>query len=314
MLKKEIKPENCIFAIGIPTSKQEFFSDLRKDNKDFARMVMKTQKLERKNPWKKYEKDIIRVIEKVEPVMKELGVTVLHNLTFKNFINILQERKADVIILLTHWKSEHNCTCFPKQGYIDFLEEHPDFLEFIVNSSEILEWIARSSTILRPLAEVKLSKQNMEKQIPLVEINNEQVYAKYDEIVYDHLKELSTQTYLDLLKNTHTSKVEFYDGLETVYNITTQVPVDFNGLISLDICRVRDLAISLRKCRPRCDVNYKFDETENKNSNGVIPRFMLFFHQALFIHLKRNKLTYLEAFEEVSSEFLKGVRNKRRKA
>jgi hypothetical protein len=303
MLQKIIKPKNCIFAFGIPTSRKDFYTDLRTQNKDFAKLVSGDQP--EKEAWKKYKKSIIEVIREVEPVMKRTGVTVIHHLTLKDFKTILQERKADVVILFTHWKSELNRTCFTKQEYMDFLEEHPDFLEMVPHSSEVLEWLMENPGNLSSITGMKPPGQR-NGRIPLVEFENQEVYANYDRIVFEHLYDLEVETYLDLLKNTSTGKVEFYDGLKDLYDITVQIPADYNRFIDLTVCMPEDLATALRKCRPHCHKKYKFD-TPN-GFKGVMARFALYFYMTLFIHLKRNDLTYLEAFEEVSFEFLESMK------
>jgi len=313
MLQKIIKPGNCIFAFGIPTAKEDFYTDLHKENKDFAKSVaMKCQKAG-KDPWEKYHKDIIEVIQKVEPVMKDLGVTVIHQLTLNDFGQILQGDRFDVVILLTHLKEEPNCTCFTKPGYMAFLAKHPDVLEDIVHSCEVLEWLGKNQADFSSLATTRLSGQRNLGKTPLVEIKNDIVHVKYDDVVYDHLKEMKLETFLELLKCTNTSKIEFYDGLKDLYEITMQIPADFNRFIDLNICMPDDFAAVLRKCRPHCHVKYKFDTDEHTPelppTKGVIPRFMLYFYRTLFIHMKRKDLTYLQAIIEVSKEYLKQSRN-----
>jgi hypothetical protein len=305
MLRKIIKPENCIFAFGIPTSKEDFYNDLQRENKDFAKSVEMKCKRAGKDPWEKYNKDIIHVIRKVEPMMKDLGVTVIHQLTLKDFGEILQSNRFDVVILLTHLKEEPNCACFTKKGYMAFLAKHPDFLEDIVHSCEVLEWLGKNQTNFSSLATTVLSGQRKLGKTPLVEIKNGIVHVKYDDIVYYHLKEMKLETFLELLKCTNTSKIEFYDGLKDLYEITMQIPADFNRFIDLNICMPEDFTTVLRKCRPHCHVKYKFDIPDPTGSKGVIPRFVLYFYMTLFIHMKRKELTYLQAIKEVLFEFLK---------
>ena len=35
--EKIIKPEQCVLSFGMPTTKQDFFTDLKSPNKDFAK-------------------------------------------------------------------------------------------------------------------------------------------------------------------------------------------------------------------------------------------------------------------------------------
>ncbi len=98
VLDKIIKPRDCILAFGIPTSKDDFMKDLESENKDFAKTIP--------GRWFQYETIIMRVLQEVELVLKELGVTVIHNLTLDGFGNLLKENTAKIIILFAHWKEE----------------------------------------------------------------------------------------------------------------------------------------------------------------------------------------------------------------
>ena len=307
MLQKIIKPGNCLFAFAIPTSKEDFYHDLQKENKDYAKSVTKICP---RDPWKKYRKDIIEVILKVEPIMKNVGVTVIHQLTLKSFGEILHDNKFDVVVLLTHLKKEPNCSCFTKERYLTFLEKYPDFMDQVAHSGEASDWLHKNSKNLSFRAKAKLLEQRKWKNTPYVEFRNGLVHVKYDDVVYDHLENMKCETFYELLKRTNTSKIEFYDGLKDLYDVTMQIPADYNRFIDLNVCMPEDFAVVLRKCRPHCHVKYKFDTPNPAGLQGVIPRFMLHFYKTLFIHISRNNLTYLQAVEQVTAEYLKQGRKK----
>jgi len=310
MLQKVIKPGNCLFAFGIPTSKEDFYSDLQKENKDYAKLVARICKKTKKDPWQKYKKDIIEVIQEVEPVMKDVGVTVIHQLSLNAFGEILQDNKFDVVILLTHLKKEPNCSCFTKEGYISFLEKYPDFMENIVHSVEVLDWLCRNSKSLSFRAKTKLVTQRKWGEKHYVEFKNDLVHVKYDDVVYDHLKNMKCETFYQLLKRTNTSKIEFHEGLRDIYDVTMQIPPHYNRLIDLNSCMPEDFAVVLRKCRPHCHVRYKFDTENPYRHQGLIPRYMLFFYKTLFTYIPRKNLTYLQAFEQVAAEYLRQGKKK----
>ena len=65
------------------------------------------------------------------------------------------------------------------------MEKHPDFLEDIVHSCEVLEWLSKNQANFSSLATNNLSGQKELGKTPLVEIKNDTVHVKYDDIVYD---------------------------------------------------------------------------------------------------------------------------------
>jgi len=310
MLQKIIKPENCIFAIGIPTSRNNFDQDLFTENKDFVKIHAGGRRNQPEEVWKKYENDIVKVLDNVIPVIQKAGCRFQRNLTFEKFKELVNTSENEVIILFTHWKNNPNHTVFTRHRYINFLEAHPDFLEHITHSSETLKWLLGAISHSRSLLNQKLQQQEQEGNTPLVELKNDFVLVDYDNIVYHHIKKLAPDTFLELLKNTHSSEVEFHDGLKDLYEIVTVIPQDFDRMICLDICSAYDLAVALKKLRPSCHLNFKHDIPAEGFNPGVIPRFMLFFYMALFIHLSQKSSTYLQAFKDISFEFLEEEKKK----
>jgi hypothetical protein len=85
-------------AFGIPTSREDFLKDKDSKDKDFANTIP--------GSWSQYEAIIMPVLKKVELVFKELGVTVIHNLTLDAFGNLFKESTAKIIILFAHWQED----------------------------------------------------------------------------------------------------------------------------------------------------------------------------------------------------------------
>jgi hypothetical protein len=294
VLDEIIKPGDCTLAFGIPLSQDEFMADCESEDKDFFKTF---------DVWKCYEHLFISHFREIEPVLLDLGVTVIHRLTLNDFGHLFKNSKAKIIILFTHWKEEKNHTCFKQQDYLEFLERHPAFLETVQHSRELLEWLLVNCNRLKSLIKVKLSKRKKGKPKSLVEIKGGEIHANYKEIVRRYLKEIEVETYVELLRNTFTSKVEFYDGLKGLYDIIQQVPANFHGLLDLTVCRCQDLTTALKKCRPHCYFKYKIDMFEEKNGDKVLADMMLHFYKILFKHLNRTQLTYFEAYREVIEGF-----------
>jgi hypothetical protein len=294
VLDEIIKPVDCILAFGIPLSKDEFMADCESGDKDFFKKF---------DVCNCYEHLFISHFREIEPVLSDLGVTVIHHLTLNDFGHLFKNSKAKIIILFTHWKEEKNHTCFKQQDYLEFLDRHPAFLDYTVHRPDLLSWLLKRNNSLKSLVEAKLEKQKKHKNMPLIGIKGNEIYGDYDEIIRRHLSEMEEGTYVELLRNTFTSKVEFFDGLKGLYDIIQQVPTNFHGLLDLTVCRCQDLTTALKKCRPHCYFKYKINMFDEKNGDKVLADMMLHFYKILFKHLNRSRLTYFEAYREVIKGF-----------
>lgn len=300
IVKKIIKPKDCALAFGFPSSRDEFMLDRESKDKDLAKTIT--------GGWFQYEVMFLKILNRVEPMLKKLGVKIICRLTLDDFGKLFKEKNT-VIILFTHWMKEPNSTYFNRNDYVKFLEDHPDFMEYVGHSKELLEWLSRNSRSLKSIALQKLSNKKGDERTNIVMFKDNKVYADYDQIVCQHLKEIQVNTYLELLRNTNTSKVEFFDGLKGLYDIVERIPVDFYGVLDLNVCEVEDLVFALRKCRPDCHPIYKI-EPIHKNEReregvGVNPAFMLCFYLVLFKRLRSKDLTYFDALVDIVGEFKK---------
>lgn len=115
---KIIKPEQCVFGFGIPTTQADFFNDQLNPNKAFAKQF--------DNVWLKYEHQIISHINAVTPKFEQYGVTVLPNLTLHKFGELFSDEHFEVIILFSHWEND-------AVEFYDGLAEVPMILEQIPN-------------------------------------------------------------------------------------------------------------------------------------------------------------------------------------
>jgi hypothetical protein len=61
--KKIIKPENCVLAFGIPTTKEAFSKDQTHDNKDFAKRFI--------GVLARYDYEIVSNIKKIDPTVSK---------------------------------------------------------------------------------------------------------------------------------------------------------------------------------------------------------------------------------------------------
>lgn len=108
------KPQNCVLAFGIPTSKENFHNDLKRTDKEFAKMF--------EAGWARYNIEIIQVLEGLKKEYNKVGLNIVYDLTLSNFRKLFLN--YDVVILFSHWK-----------------ENEIEFSDGFVNTTEILNHI-----------------------------------------------------------------------------------------------------------------------------------------------------------------------------
>ncbi|GGG30110.1 hypothetical protein GCM10011344_33780 [Dokdonia pacifica] len=94
------------------------------------------------------------------------------------------------------------------------------------------------------------------------------------------------------------SKIEFYDGLVDYNHIASLIPDDYSGVIDLSVCSQTELALLIRKTKSK-DLICIYNQKE------AIPFVWLNFYAELFKHLKEMNTTYLNAFNIITSKFIK---------
>lgn len=153
IIQKIIKPSNCVLGFGIPTSKNDFFRDQSDSNKDFAKMF--------NGMWGKYYHQFIKDLERVEPLLKETGLNVKHNLKLSDYQSLFEGN--DVVILFSHWKNdriefsdgliniEDIIQAIPDEftGIIDLCVCHPNKLAMKIRENKpncLVRYIPRAAT------------------------------------------------------------------------------------------------------------------------------------------------------------------------
>ena len=167
-----MKPKKCVLAFGIPTSKANFFLDLKRPEKDFPKRFI----------WSKYYLQIIQHLEEITPSLKEVGLTIITDLTLNKYGNLFQE--YEVIILFSHWKENKVefedglqeiekmvnlipdtftgivdlCVCHPKKLASLIRQKKPNCLvKFIDNEATPFLWLYFYSILFRYLKEDEIT-------------------------------------------------------------------------------------------------------------------------------------------------------------
>lgn len=88
-----VTPADCLLLFGIPTTKQAFFADLNRDDKDFAKLF--------EGRWARYEYQFVSELNRLRKTFLKAGVQLLENGSLEDFrIGIKRHR---VVILFSHW-------------------------------------------------------------------------------------------------------------------------------------------------------------------------------------------------------------------
>ena len=179
---KIIKPENCLLGFGIPTNKDDFYEDQRHPAKRFAKYF--------NGVWAKYDCQIVRCINKIEPKIVEYGATIVHRLSLQKFGEMLSSNKFDVVVLFSHWEDDS----------VEFYDGMADISAVInqipLNFSGILDL-----SICHPIKltiEIKKKRPNC-----LVKFTNKAatpfIWLYFYEALFWHLKN-NNKTYLSALE------------------------------------------------------------------------------------------------------------------
>ena len=89
------RPDECVLAFGIPTSREAFLRDRDRPDKDFAGRFA--------GLWRRYDDEVAGPLRAIEPELTGRGVSVEHETTLIRFGELLRDEKYRVIILFSHW-------------------------------------------------------------------------------------------------------------------------------------------------------------------------------------------------------------------
>jgi len=108
---KIIKPQNCVFCYGIPTSKKQFF-----ESKNIGYAYRYNQKYS-EDAWNKYQNNLLNIINSIESQLIDFGLDIKHQVNMEMWSSLFYEKKYDIIILYTHCEKDSY-----KKDLIEFTE------------------------------------------------------------------------------------------------------------------------------------------------------------------------------------------------
>lgn len=95
--RRIVKPSNCAFAIGLPTSRDEFRKALESERADFAKRFL--------GGWAQYYGQFVTDLVEMESRLRNWGVCIIHNASLTDFAELFA-RPFDVVILFSHWSGD----------------------------------------------------------------------------------------------------------------------------------------------------------------------------------------------------------------
>jgi hypothetical protein len=88
-----VRPEECTILFGIATSREEFFADQAREDRDFSRQF--------EGIWPRYDREFAGVLRELEPAMMKKGAAMRHGATLADFSAAFASFR--VVTLFSHW-------------------------------------------------------------------------------------------------------------------------------------------------------------------------------------------------------------------
>ena len=124
--EKIINPSNCLLAITLPLTKEDFYSDLKNDKKDYARSRKALYEgVRKKNLWTNDHLPFVELYNKTKKELVSCGVNIMGNFKIADLKEI---DKYDVTTFITHSIKEKN--------QVEFYDGLFSDLEFVKNMPE----------------------------------------------------------------------------------------------------------------------------------------------------------------------------------
>ncbi len=92
--RRIVTPRDCVFALALPTTRQEYDVDRGRRDKEFAGIYP---------VWERYRQEVAAPAQRNLSRMEKLGATVVRRITLGDFGRLFQ-REFAVIILMAHYR------------------------------------------------------------------------------------------------------------------------------------------------------------------------------------------------------------------
>lgn len=303
IFEKTITPTDCILAIALPLTRNDFFADLQSETrKDYARFYRSQMwgRFSNEDLWNKYEANFVTLVEGVAIEVERLGVKVVRNLKLGDIPYLFSDR--DVISLLSHWRGAY----IEPEDFIDFYA----FVEKLRTSSNediaLIRQALPSEVVVR-LRQFDVSdtdKSSFEKDLidalnSVLENENLGRNRGFENSPTEQPLRIEQRVYLnrivlegafegELIKG---NRMEFFDGLQSVNAIRDQIPNKFEGLLDLIVCNSVLPAEAIKSLKRNFLII--------ANQFPAKPSFRLLLYKAIIRTLHNEPDSFINAMTEV---------------
>lgn len=247
ILEKTVGPSDCLLAVALPLTREEFLDDLRPESsKDYAKFYRSNLwgRPSEEAAWASYREHLSNLIEGVVAEVECLGVKVVRGVSLADLPSLLAYRP--VVTLVSHWRGgevePHDFIDFP--GFLDRLSRSPDEVVARIRSG-LSEGVAAG---LRGPAQA--GGDPSFRQALILELNDLLANgnlgarpgfgdAEGEQPLHPEQRTFLNRKTLDAAFEgvLHGgNRMEFFDGLQTAEAIRESVPEDFAGLLDLIVC------------------------------------------------------------------------------
>ncbi|MCI0561198.1 MAG: hypothetical protein MN733_22155 [Nitrososphaera sp.] len=184
-----VRPDQCVLAFGIPVAERTFREDLRAKDKDFAKQFQ---------CWGKYYREVVSTVEQLEPILRQLGVSVIRDISLRGFGELFGKPDVRVITLFSHW--------------LEAVGDEPARVEFadgLKNISSIVHEIPESFTGIMDLCAC-----HPEELATALRKNRPRCLVKHTQI--EATPSLWLHFYRSLFTVLHSSKTTYFEAITKV--------------------------------------------------------------------------------------------------
>ena len=264
-------PNDFALLITAPLTEEDFLSDLYNLNKDFVKNWAENQRLANdgnltdKKLWEIYSSKVKDFVLRTTDEIESLGVSVVFKTKLEDLQQIFLNKK--VITVEAHWFS-------PKLKVEDF-HNLTSFVEKLFESDEAAAKALRETMFFKKINLDHLAQDNGDWKTDLVR-NMNKVFSNYSskyskpkpilimsddnkiqEEIWIHLNRFVLEkTFPNEIKQR--CKIEMFDGLYSMDDFQSKIPLNFNGIIDFTVCNSELVGKVVKQFRPCLVITNRF--------------------------------------------------------
>jgi hypothetical protein len=311
LMSKPVAPVDCALGIAVPLTREQFLDDLSNgDEKNFAhslRAERETARATNELYWDYYYEPVARVVVRACDAVEKLGVTVKRSLSLIDFSQLL--RRFSVVTLVSHWRfARLLLSDIPDpRALLNALgagqtRQHEVMREAFANlKPELLglDAAAVPPPVLRQqvvdvlntiISSAHSRYKHCEGEPPTMSAHSGEYRS---ELLIDSQPRLTRVAFEHAFPDVVVPGrcIEFDDGMCTVAEVVSAIPVAFSGLLDLTVCNSVILGQAVKRARPDCIVAI------NRYPAQLHLRMMLY--ELVIRRLSRRARPFIDVVTEV---------------